>query len=120
MHELAVCQGLLSQVEDIAARENAARVDLIRLRIGPLSGVVPELLQNAFSIARAGTVADTATLAIDELPIRIRCSQCGSESEATANRLLCGQCGDYRTQLLSGDELLLASVELTRETEPTP
>ena len=44
MHELAVCQGLMGQVEQIAARENAERVTLIRLQIGPLSGVEPQLL----------------------------------------------------------------------------
>ena len=119
MHELSVCQGMLSQVEEIARREHARQVDLIRLRIGPLSGVVPELLQQAFSIARAGTIAANAELAIETLPVRIRCTQCGAESDARPNRLLCGQCGDYRTQLLSGDELLLASVELTRSTEET-
>jgi hydrogenase nickel incorporation protein HypA/HybF len=120
MHELAVCQGLLSQVDEIALRENAQRVDLIRLRIGPLSGVVPELLRQAFSIARAGTVAADAELAIEALPVRIRCTRCGAESDARPNRLLCGSCGDYRTQLLSGDELLLASVELTRSAENEP
>ena len=119
MHELSVCQGMLGQVEEIARREHARQVDLIRLRIGPLSGVVPELLQQAFSIARAGTIAANAELAIETLPVRIRCTQCGAESDARPNRLLCGQCGDYRTQLLSGDELLLASVELTRSTEET-
>jgi hydrogenase nickel incorporation protein HypA/HybF len=30
--------------------------------------------------------------------------------------LLCGTCGDYHTRLLSGDEMLLASLELTSET----
>ena len=114
MHELSVCQGLLTQVDEIARREDAERIDLIRLRIGPLSGVVPELLQNAFSIAQAGTIAAGATLVIDQLPIRVQCTQCGAESDATVNRLLCGRCGDFRTRLLSGDELVLASVELTR------
>jgi len=117
MHELAVCQGLLHQVEDIARRERAVSVDLIRLRVGPLSGVVPELLSQAFEIARAGTIAERAELVIEELPVKIRCTLCGAESEAPPNRLLCTACGDFRTRLLSGDELLLASVELTRETE---
>ena len=112
MHELAVCQSLLRQVEEIARREQAQRVELIRLRIGPLSGVVGELLKLAFTIARAGTLADKAELVIEEAPVRIRCTQCGAESEAPPNRLLCGSCGDFRTRLLSGDELLLASVEL--------
>lgn len=117
MHELAICQGLLTQVEEIAQRENAARVELIRLRIGPLSGVVPELLEQAFTIARAGTIAEAAELVIENLPVRIRCTRCGSEGEAPPNRLLCAECGDFRTQLLGGDELLLASVELTRRKE---
>jgi hydrogenase nickel incorporation protein HypA/HybF len=46
--------------------------------------------------------------------VRVRCEQCGAESEASPNRLLCGACGDYHTRLLSGDELLLVSVELER------
>jgi hydrogenase nickel incorporation protein HypA/HybF len=113
MHELSVCQALLSQVEEIARREDALTVDCIRLQVGPLAGVVAELLVHAFSIARAGTIAAEAELVIDSLPVRIRCSQCGAETDALPNRLLCGTCGDFRTQLLSGDELVLASVELT-------
>jgi hydrogenase nickel incorporation protein HypA/HybF len=120
MHELSLCQSLLSQVEEIARRERAERVDLIRLRVGPLSGVVPELLESAFGIARAGTVAAGAELLIETLPVRIRCTRCGAESEAPPNRLLCGACGDFRTQLLSGDEMLLASLELTRAPEVAP
>ncbi len=114
MHELAVCQGLMSQLEQIAAREHAQSISLIRLSVGPLSGVEPQLLEDAFPIAAAGTVAEGATLQIDRLGVRVRCLSCGADSDATANRLLCGACGDYRTQLLSGDEMLLMSVELER------
>jgi hydrogenase nickel incorporation protein HypA/HybF len=32
------------------------------------------------------------------------------------NRLLCGACGDWHTQVISGDELLLESVELINDT----
>ena len=112
MHELSVCQAMLSQVEEIAAREGADSVAAIVIRIGPLSGVVPDLLQQAFTIARAGTLADAAELITEVQPIRIRCLECDAETDAVANRLLCGACDSYRTQVISGDELLLASVEL--------
>jgi hydrogenase nickel incorporation protein HypA/HybF len=115
MHELSVCQALLQQVTEIAQRESAHRVTCIHLQIGPLSGVVPELLEQAFSIARAGTIAAQAELVSEPQSIRVRCSQCGAESDASVSRLVCGVCGDYRTHLISGDELLLASVELQRE-----
>ena len=114
MHELAVCQGLMGQVEQIARRENAERITRILLSIGPLSGVEATLLKDAFPIAAAGTVAEDADLAIEERAVRVKCLSCGAESEASANRLLCATCGDYRTRLVSGDEMLLMSVELER------
>jgi hydrogenase nickel incorporation protein HypA/HybF len=118
MHELSVCQAMMTQVEEIAAREGASSVATIVIRIGPLSGVVPELLQQAFTIARAGTLAADAELITERQPIRIRCLACDAESDAEPNRLLCGACGSYRTQVISGDELLLASVELDLADSP--
>lgn len=112
MHELSVCQGMLSQVEAIALQHQAKRVAAITLQIGPLSGIEPALLQQAFTLARAGSVAEEATLVIESLPVRVLCRQCGQESDVTPNRLLCSHCGDYHTQLVSGDEMLLASVEM--------
>ncbi len=114
MHELSVCQGMLSQVSAIAAEHGASGVSLVKVQIGPLSGVEPQLLAQAFRIATAGTIADGATLEVETLPVKVRCEQCGATSEVAMNRLLCGECGDYHTQVISGDELLLASVELEK------
>lgn len=115
MHEFAVCQDMLTQIESIAADEQAAAVDMVTVRIGPLSGIEAHLLKQAFPLAAAGTVAEKAELIIEALPIRVKCQICNAETEAKANRLICGECGDYHTQLLSGDEMLLASVELLKE-----
>lgn len=112
MHELSVAQALVEQVEQIVQAQNAKGVSLIRVRIGALSGVVPELLGTAFSLAAAGSTAALARLEMVEAPIRVHCQTCGTESDATANRLLCGACGDWHTQVISGDELILESVEL--------
>ena len=112
MHELSVCLALMQQVEQVCAQHGARAVERILLRVGPLSGVEPPLLERAFPLASAGTVADGAVLDIERCPVRVRCTQCEAESEVPANRLLCGRCGDYRTRLVSGDEMLLASLEL--------
>lgn len=114
MHELSVCQGMLQQLEDIARDHNAKAITLVKLQIGPLSGVEPQLLEQAFPIATAGTLAEGAELVTETLPIRVKCRECGAESEATTNKLVCKACGAWQTQLLSGDELLLASVELDK------
>ena len=114
MHELAICQSLMDQVENIALERNALCVTSIILGIGPLSGVEAQLLKNAYTVASAGTVAEHAELIIETLPIRVKCSLCGSESDALPNKLICKQCGDWRTTLLSGDEMMLMSVELEK------
>ena len=118
MHELAICQSLMDQIESIAAERNAQCVTSIVVGMGPLSGVEAQLLKNAYPVASAGTIAEDAELIIEYLPIRVKCNQCGSESDALPNKLVCKQCGDWRTTLVSGDELLLMSVELERSKEP--
>ena len=115
MHELAICQSLMEQVESIAHERDAKRVTSITIGMGPLSGVEFQLLKNAYPIASAGTVAEDAELVIEHLPIRVRCNQCGSESNALPNKLTCKQCGDWRTTLISGDEMMLMSLELERQ-----
>ena len=115
MHELSVCQGLLKQVTNIAQQHRASSVKQITLHIGPLSGVEPQLLLQAFPLASAGSVAQDAALVVESLPIRVHCNSCHKDSDALINRLVCGHCGDYHTRVISGDELLLANLELTND-----
>jgi hydrogenase nickel incorporation protein HypA/HybF len=112
MHELSICNALLTQVERIAAQRHANRVTRIVLRIGPLSGIEPALLRRAYPLAAAGTVAADAELVIEAADVVVRCSQCGAETPVPANRLLCGRCGDFRTRLISGEDMILQTLEL--------
>jgi len=114
MHELAICQALVEQVGLLVQRHEADTATRIELRIGPLSGVEPHLLEQAFPIASAGTVAADAELVIDSLPVTVRCTGCGRVTGALPNRLVCAGCGDWHTTLVSGDELELYRVELDR------
>ncbi len=118
MHELAVAQALVEQVDAVIEQYQANCASLIRVRIGPLAGVVPELLASAFPLAAAGSRMEHALLEFSHAPIKVHCQTCGADTEAAMNRLICGDCGDWHTQILSGDELLLESVEL--ETSPAP
>lgn len=113
MHELSVCLALLEEVKRVAAENNASNVTRIVVKIGPLSGVEPDLLMNAYPLAVTGTIAETAELEIEAADIVVRCSECGAESAATPNKLLCGKCGDYKTNLVSGDEMILSRVEMS-------
>ena len=112
MHELSVCGALLDEVSRLAMQHGASAVSMVNLRLGPLSGVEPALLQAAYLQARRGTPARNAGLAIAMVPLRIACMRCGAEGDAALDCLSCASCGSERTRLLSGDELQLDSVDL--------
>ncbi|UCE88781.1 MAG: hydrogenase maturation nickel metallochaperone HypA [Pseudomonadota bacterium] len=119
MHELSICRGIINQAEALAVEHNARRVTGIKVLIGPLSGVEPALLAQAFPLASAASVADGAELQIEYSAVVVRCTACDTESEVAPNRLLCKKCGAWQTQVIRGDEMLLASLELEKnETEP--
>ena len=93
-------------------QHQAMGVTRIRVRIGPLAGVVPELLASAFSLAAAGSRMEHAELDLADAPIRVRCQTCGAESEAAMNRLTCAACGDWQVDVTSGEQMLLRRVEI--------
>ena len=107
----------MSQIETIARDNQATEVTHITLGMGPLSGVEEHLLKHAYPVASAGTVGEGASLIIQMTPVRARCGVPSAESEATPNRLLCGHCGNWRTEVISGDELILVRVELSKADE---
>ncbi len=112
MHELSLCQNLIDQLTELAATHQARAVAKVTVRVGMLCGTEARLLESAFTIARAGTVADSADLATELVAPRVVCAECGRESEAKPNNLRCPACGSAATRLIGGDELILARVEL--------
>jgi hydrogenase nickel incorporation protein HypA/HybF len=112
MHELSVCQALIEQVERVARQNDAQRVISIVITVGPLSGVEPQLLEHAYPIAAAGTIAEHASLVIETVPVRVRCRTCAAETDAAANRLVCGACGDWQVDVIGGEEMILKRVEV--------
>ncbi|MEO1750843.1 hydrogenase maturation nickel metallochaperone HypA [Thiofaba sp. EF100] len=112
MHELSIVRALLRQVGRVAGAHGGGPVRRVTVRLGPLSGVEPALLAQAFPKACAGTAAAGAELVIESVPVRVQCRACGHVDEAAPNRLRCPACGCAETVLVGGDELLLVSVDL--------
>ncbi len=109
MHELSLCEA----IADSATRHADGRgVNRVSVRIGHLRQVVPDALQLAWEVLTAGTALEGAELDIDHVPATIRCGACGQESELAAPVMLCPACGSADVAVLTGDELLVVSLEL--------
>jgi hydrogenase nickel incorporation protein HypA/HybF len=110
MHELSIMQGALNQALFEARQSGARRIHEIHLRIGVLSGVVPDALQFAFEAIAAGTPAEGAALTIENVPARFWCAACEREFEAANFFAECPGCHACGGELRAGRELELTSV----------
>jgi len=109
MHEMALAEGILAVVLDVAGEEPVRRV---RLRVGKLQHVVPDSLQFCFQLAAQDTPAAEAMLELEEVPARLRCRRCGVESAYEAPPPLCQHCGAVEIDFLTGEEVLVDAIEL--------
>ena len=112
MHELSIMQSALDQVLEKARQAGASRVHAIRLRIGVLSGVVPDALQFAFEALADGTPAQGAQLLIEDVPARFWCAACAREFAATRMFAECPDCHRPSMELRAGREMELTSLEV--------
>ena len=62
MHELSLAQEVMQILVDEAARHGLRRISAVRLEIGTLRGVVPEVLQSCLGLASRGTLAEGLTV----------------------------------------------------------
>ena len=105
-------QSALERVLEKARQSGANRVHAIRLRIGVLSGVVPDALQFAFEALAADTPAEGAKLVIEDVPARFWCAKCKREFKATRMFAECPDCHYSSAELRAGREMELTSMEV--------
>jgi hydrogenase nickel incorporation protein HypA/HybF len=115
MHEMSLVRSLLTQVERLAAEHAATAVTEIEVEIGPLSGVEPVLVREAFDLLVATSAVPHATLKIDQVPLLCRCGDCRQQFELVSFRFKCPHCGSTEVQITSGDQFRLLNVTIETE-----
>ena len=112
MHELSIMQSAMNLALAEARRAGANRVHEIRLRIGALSGVIPDALQFAFEALADGTLAEGAQLVIEDVPARFWCAACSREFESPNMLAQCPDCRSLSGELRAGREMEVTSMEI--------
>ena len=111
MHELAIGEALLEQLAALAGQHGWPRLSRVWVRVGLLSGVVPEALEFAFDALSAGTPAEGAELVLETEPGRFACGHCG-EFDLDRLTFACPQCAGPLRLLRASRELSLSGVEV--------
>jgi hydrogenase nickel incorporation protein HypA/HybF len=112
MHEFTITKLILSIVLQKAQEVKARKITKVDLQVGRLTGYVPECIQLQFNILSHGTAAAGASLSFHQPPVDLHCRKCGIDYTSDSFDLKCPQCQAMETDILSGSELNVESMEV--------
>jgi hydrogenase nickel incorporation protein HypA/HybF len=110
---MAVTESVLNIVTEHAQRAGAARISVIHLVIGQLSGFVDDSIQFYFDLLTPGTLAAGAQLAIQHVPALLQCRDCGAQFALEGMDWRCPSCGALAGDVISGKEFYVESIEVS-------
>jgi hydrogenase nickel incorporation protein HypA/HybF len=113
MHELSIALSILQLAAEEGERQGGGEVLAVHLRMGPLSGVVPDALRSAYDLAREGSPLSKSELVIEEVPLVSYCPVCAVERVLGSAQLLrCPVCGTPTPEIVRGRELEITALEM--------
>lgn len=112
MHEVGIAQGILEMALKAATDAGGSRVETLRVRVGALTGVVPDALLFALETLRVGTDARGARIELEVEPARAWCHRCERAFDARELPCCCPVCDEPAGQVTGGRELRLLSIDL--------
>lgn len=112
MHEMSICESIVSVIEQQAVAQSFAKVNRVRLEIGPLAGVELEALNFSFDVVTRGGIAEGAALEVIEMPVTGWCMPCAGPVKVQQRYDACPDCGSYQIQITGGEELRIKDMEV--------
>lgn len=113
MHEVSIMAQTLDIALKEATRQGASQIHRLTVRVGTLSGVVPDALRFAFDVVAKDTIAEQARFDIETVTARCYCQTCEQDFYPEDIIFVCPHCGTLSSQVLSGKELELSSLEVS-------
>jgi hydrogenase nickel incorporation protein HypA/HybF len=113
VHEAGLAMTALDVAAGRARERVSTRVHRLTLRVGDLSGVVPEALRFALEALSPGTVAAGAAFDIEVVPVECHCGRCYPPFRPADVVYACPDYGTLSTDVWQGHELELVSLEVS-------
>lgn len=111
MHEVSIMQNSIKIVLEKAEENNLKNISKITIKIGELSGVISDSLIFAFNSLSKGTIAEGAKFSIEKVDATAMCDDCGIIFKIDHFNKLCPNCNKFSTNILSGYELYVNTIE---------
>lgn len=113
MHELSIAQSLLDIAVKNCKENGYKRIEAIKVKIGRASGIMPDALLFAFDAVKIGTIAEKASLNIEEVPISGYCESCKKNFTVDEAFIIsCPKCGNISLRIDTGRELHIEEMDV--------
>lgn len=113
MHEVSIAETLIEVAVENCLKQGGKRIDSIRVQVGKATGIMPDALIFAFDAIKLGTIAENATLTIDEIPVAGICQSCNNRFEVDDPYVItCPNCGSISLKIETGRELNIYEMEV--------
>ncbi len=121
MHETGIAAEVRRIARAAVADRGPGRITAVRLAVGDLSAVEPELLSHAWEVLVAGTEDEGALLEVDWRPARQTCAACGDVPGRAPGTWLrvCPACGGI-LRVTGGDDLDVLQVVFEEDDREGP
>lgn len=114
MHESSLALNILDIVLQQVPGACTGAVRRVDLCLGEYAGVEEHTLASCFEMVALGTPADGAALAVERVAATGRCDRCGEAAVRQGRLLGCPECPGSSVTLLTGRELYVKSIEVTK------
>ena len=109
MHEMSYMINFINMAEKAA--DGAEAITSVTVKIGALTGVLPEYLKKYFPQAAKNTRCEGADFNVIAIPAEVTCDGCGKNYQpGKDNNYCCPSCGSKDGKIIHGRELDLSSV----------
>jgi hydrogenase nickel incorporation protein HypA/HybF len=110
MHEFSICEGIVAQVK-AAQSENSAKIKVVKVLIGEMSGVEIMPLKFWFPVVATKMAVPQLQLEVITVRAQARCNSCNYQFWLKAYFQECPKCNSYANfQLIQGKELIVYSI----------
>jgi len=117
MHELSIANSILNIVLDEIKNKDLPEVKAIGLKIGSLSGILPDSLQFGFDAIKLDTPLHNTKLEIEEIQISGTCIDCSKLFKVNDLVFECPYCNSASIKMEEGQELDITYLEVDEELE---
>ena len=112
MHELSIAETIMKRVEAIRIENDAPGIASVLIQVGSISGVDPDALEIAFTVAAEHTPFADTRWEIQRVAASVKCRDCGQTTTPDGPFPICMACDSTNIEIVTGRQLMIETVEL--------